>query len=54
MKAWNELNQAYELVDYSQATREIRDPQNPEKRKRLTGTDVTAQIAQKNLQRAET
>lgn len=49
IKVWNELKQDYELVDYVQATKEVWDPNNPDKCIRLTGTGRTPPIAQKNL-----
>ena len=52
IKVWNEVKQDYELVDYVQATKEVKDPANPEKRKRITGTGRTAQIAQQNLDKS--
>lgn len=36
-KAWNEVTQSYELMDFYQATREVEDPVNPGKRKKFMG-----------------
>jgi integrase len=52
IKVWNEVKQDYEIAEYVQATKEIRDPNSPGKRKRITGTGRTAQIAQKNLEKS--
>jgi integrase len=51
-EAWNEFKQAYEVVDFYQASREIQDPQNPDKRKRVTGTGRSLQEAQARLHKS--
>lgn len=54
-KAWNEAKQTYELAEFYQATKEIEDPTNPGKRKKVYGTAKSPEQAQsrldKNLQR---
>lgn len=44
-KAWNEVTQSYELMDFYQATKEVEDPQNPGKRKKVYGTAQSPEIA---------
>jgi len=44
-RAWNEITQAYELMDFYQATREVEDPQNPGKRKKVYGTAQSPEMA---------
>lgn len=51
-KAWNEFKQAYEEVDFYQASKDIEDPENPDKRKRITGTGRTPAEAQTRLNRS--
>lgn len=51
-QAWNEFKQAYEEVDFYQASKDIADPDNPGKRKRIRGTGRTPQEAQQRLDRA--
>lgn len=54
-QAWNEVRQSYELADFYQATKEIQDPNNPGKRKKVYGTARSADEAlsrlNKNLER---
>jgi integrase len=51
-EAWNEFKQAYEMVDFYQASKEIDDPQDPDKRKRVTGTGRSPQEAQSRLNKS--
>lgn len=51
-EAWNEFKQTYEMVDFYQASKEIDDPQNPDKRKRVTGTGRSPQEAQARLNKS--
>lgn len=51
-EAWNEFKQTYEMVDFYQASREIRDPDNGGKRKRVTGTGRSPQEAQARLNKS--
>ena len=51
-QAWNEFKQTYEEVDFYQASKDMSDPENPEKRKRIRGTGRTPQEAQQRLDRA--
>ena len=51
-QAWNEFKQTYEMVDFYQSSKEIDDPQNPEKRKRVTGTGRSPQEAQARLNKS--
>jgi integrase len=51
-QAWNEFKQTYEEVDFYQASKDISDPENPDKRKRIRGTGRTPQEAQQRLDRA--
>jgi integrase len=51
-EAWNEFKQAYEMVDFYQASKEVQDPQNPDKRKRVTGTGRSPQEAQARLNKS--
>ena len=51
-QAWNEFKQAYEEVDFYQASKELKDPQNPDKRKRVTGTGRSPQEAQARLNKS--
>ena len=44
-RAWNEITQSYELMDFYQATREVEDPQNPGKRKKVYGTAQSPEMA---------
>jgi len=44
-KAWNEVTQSYELMDFYQATKEVEDPKNPGKRKKVYGTAQSPEIA---------
>lgn len=43
--AWNEVTQSYELMDFYQATREVEDPKNPAKRKKVYGTAQSPELA---------
>lgn len=51
-QAWNEFKQTYEMVDFYQASKEIEDPENPDKRKRVTGTGRSPQEAQTRLNKS--
>lgn len=51
-EAWNEFKQTYEMVDFYQASKEIDDPQNPDKRRRVTGTGRSPQEAQARLNKS--
>lgn len=50
--AWNEVKQTYELVEFYQASKDIEDPENPDKRKRITGTGRSPQEANNRLNRS--
>lgn len=54
-RAWNEVTQSYELMDFYQATKEVEDPSNPAKRKKVYGTAQSPDLAQirlnKNLEK---
>ena len=49
--AWNEVTQSYELMDFYQATREVEDPKNPAKRKKVYGTAQSPELALARLNR---
>ena len=49
--AWNEVTQNYELMDFYQATREVEDPINPAKRKKVYGTAQSPELALSRLNR---
>jgi integrase len=51
-QAWNEVKQTYETVDFYQASKDIEDPENPDKRKRITGTGRSPQEANNRLNRS--
>lgn len=51
-QAWNEFKQAYEEVDFYRATRDIPNPDDPLKRKTITGTGRSPKEAQDRLQRS--
>ena len=51
-QAWNEVRQAYEEVDYYRATRDIENPDDPSKRKQITGTGRSPKEAQDRLIRS--
>jgi integrase len=53
-RRWNEAKGDFELVELVQAAKEIRDPQNPGKRKWVTGTGRTAEEAYKRLYKSLT
>lgn len=44
-RAWNEATQSYEMMDFYQATKEVEDPKNPGKRKKVYGTAQSPEIA---------
>jgi len=50
--AWNEHSQQEEPTLFYQATKDITDPDNPDKRKRVTGTGRSAKEAQDRLGRS--
>ena len=50
--AWNEVKQTNELVEFYQASKDIEDPENPDKRKRITGTGRSPQEANNRLNRS--
>jgi hypothetical protein len=52
LKTWNEFKQAYEIVDHYRAVIEIKDPENPDKRKRITGTAKSTSEAQARMQKS--
>lgn len=43
--AWDEVSQSYQLTDFYQATKEVEDPDNPGKRKKVYGTAQSAEQA---------
>jgi integrase len=49
LETWNEFKQAYEVVDHYRAVTEIKDPENPDKRKRITGTAKSPAEAQARM-----
>jgi len=51
-QAWNEVRQAYEEVDFYRATRDIENPDDPSKRKQITGTGRSPKEAQDRLNRS--
>ena len=51
-QAWNEVRQAYEEVDFYRATRDIENPDDPTKRKQITGTGRSPKEAQDRLNRS--
>lgn len=51
-RAWNEVKQAFEVVEMFQASKEINDPAFPDKRKRITGTGRTVEEANARLNRS--
>ena len=51
-KVWNEVKNIYEEVELVQATKEVRDPNNPEKRIRITGTARTPAEAKERLDKS--
>jgi integrase len=51
-QAWNEFKQTYEEVDFYQASKDVEDPDNPDKRKRITGTGRSPSEAQVRLNRS--
>jgi integrase len=44
-QAWNEVTQSYEQMDFYQATKEVEDPNNPGKRKKVYGTAQSPELA---------
>ena len=48
-QAWNEVRQAYEEVDFYRATRDVENPDDPTKRKQITGTGRSPKEAQDRL-----
>ena len=48
-QAWNEFKQIYEEVDFYRATRDIENPDDPTKRKQITGTGRSPKEAQDRL-----
>ena len=48
-QAWNEVRQTYEEVDFYRATRDIENPEDPTKRKQITGTGRSPKEAQERL-----
>lgn len=52
LETWNEFKQAYEVVDHYRAVTEIKDPQNPSKRKRISGTAKSPAEAQARMQKS--
>lgn len=48
-QAWNEVRQTYEEVDFYRATRDIENPDDPSKRKQITGTGRSPKEAQDRL-----
>ena len=44
-RSWNEATQSYEIMDFYQATKEVADPKNPSKRKKVYGTAQSPDIA---------
>lgn len=51
-EVWNDFKKANELVDFYRATREVENPDDPLKRKTLTGTGRSPQEAQQRLNRS--
>jgi integrase len=51
-QAWNEFKQTYEVVDFYRATKEVENPEDPLKRKTLTGTGRSPQEAKLRLNRS--
>lgn len=51
-QAWNEVRQTYEEVDFYRATKDIENPDDPTKRKQITGTGRSAKEAQDRLNRS--
>ena len=51
-KAWNEVTQSYEVMDFYQATREVEDPSDPNKRKKVYGTAQSPELAISRLNRS--
>lgn len=50
LETWNEFKQAYEVVVHYRSVTEIKDPQNPSKRKRISGTAKSPAEAQARMQ----
>lgn len=48
-QAWNEVRNTYEEVDFYRATRDIENPDDPTKRKQITGTGRSVKEAQDRL-----
>ena len=51
-KAWNEVTQSYEVMDFYQATREVEDPADSSKRKKVYGTAQSAELAFSRLNKS--
>jgi site-specific recombinase XerD len=51
-QAWNEVRQTYEEVDFYRATRDVENPDDPTKRKQITGTGRSQKEAQDRLIRS--
>lgn len=51
-QAWNEVRQAYEEVDFFRATKDIQNPDDPTKRKQISGTGRSPKEAQDRLNRS--
>lgn len=49
LETWNEFKQGYEVVDHYRAVTEIKDPDNPAKRKRISGTAKSPAEAQARM-----
>jgi integrase len=50
--AWNDFKQAYEEVDFYRATKDIENPDDPSKRKTITGTGRSPKEAQDRLNKS--
>ena len=51
-EAWNDFKQAYEEVDFYRATKDIENPDDPSKRKTITGTGRSPKEAQDRLNKS--
>ena len=52
LRTWNDFKQTYEVVDHYRAVTEIKDLQNPDKRKRITGTGKSPDEARARMQKS--
>lgn len=52
LRTWNDFKQTYEVVDHYRAVTEIKDLQNPNKRKRITGTGKSPDEARARMQKS--